>query len=116
MKTVVTTSANSQAVSEKKVACFSNSALCFLKLKQFQEAQVAAGQAVILDNNNTKALFRRGQASAGLGSWDVAEKDFREVLRLDPGNNDAKNQLQVAVDKQKAAKEKLAKNLRKMFD
>jgi len=116
LKTVVTTSANSKDITDKKVACFSNSALCFLKLKQFQEAQIAAGQAVILDNNNTKAIFRRGQASAGLGTWDVAEKDFREVLRLDPGNNDAKNQLQVAVEKQKAAKEKLAKNLRKMFE
>ena len=116
LKDAMPNTANAADIDSKKVACFSNSALCFLKQKQFTEAQSAASNAVAIDGKNTKALFRRGQAASGLGHHDMAEADFRRVLEIEPGNADATAHLNHALEQQKAAKERLAKNLRKMFD
>jgi tetratricopeptide (TPR) repeat protein len=115
LSAVVPTSANAPTIDEKKVVCFSNSAQCFLKLKQWSEAYTAANNAVNLDAKNTKALFRRGQGSAGMGNFDTAEADFRRCLEMEPGNEGVQQHLQHAVEQQRAQKEKLARNLRKMF-
>lgn len=56
-------------------------------------------EALSLDPNNVKALYRRGQAHLTLGEVDKALVDFEHVHQLDPENKAAQNQ--IAVCKQK---------------
>lgn len=115
LSAVVPTSANAATIEEKKVVCFSNSAQCFLKLRQWQDAFTAANNALGIDSKNTKALFRRGQGAAGMGNFDAAEADFRKILEAEPGNEGVQQHLAYVQQQQQAQKEKLARNLRKMF-
>lgn len=63
------------------------------KDKEWRLSLRAANAALDIDSTNIKALYRRGVAFAGLGSYAEAEADFNAVLRLDPSNRDAKLKL-----------------------
>lgn len=93
-----------------------NMALCYLKLKEYNEAKSAATAAIALDPNNEKGLFRRGQALVYLGQPETAMNDFKKVLELEPNNKAAQTQLACC---QKTLKEHLQKEKKiyaNMFD
>ena len=98
----------------------SNSALLQIKLKQFEEAQKSASNALELSRipgaDRAKAYYRRGLANEGLKDDEGAMKDFEEALKLAPG--DAAITKELGIVKKKAAdqakKEKAA--YKKFFD
>ena len=85
-----------------------NLALCYLKTDQNSEAKESCNKALELSPNNEKALFRRGQAYLGLASPDIAIKDFKSVVNIEPKNTAAIKQISVCNDliKKELAKEK----------
>ncbi|XP_062374403.1 RNA polymerase II-associated protein 3 [Sardina pilchardus] len=70
-----------------------NRAMAYLKLERFAEAEDDCGIAIALDGTYSKAFARRGTARAALGKLQEAKADFEKVLKLEPGNKLAVNEL-----------------------
>lgn len=112
---VTATSDIAKELTDKKVACHNNSAMCFIRLQMYAQCKASAAAAIALDRTNTKAIFRRGVAFLATKDFDEAKKDFEEVLKLDPQNGDALAKLQEAKATEKAQQQKMAANFKKMF-
>ncbi|XP_036432981.1 RNA polymerase II-associated protein 3 isoform X3 [Colossoma macropomum] len=70
-----------------------NRAMAYLKLERYAEAEEDCTKAIALDGTYTKAFARRGTARAALGRLSEAKEDFEQVLKLEPGNKQAMNEL-----------------------
>uniref|UniRef100_A0A8C3RT36 RNA polymerase II-associated protein 3 n=1 Tax=Chelydra serpentina TaxID=8475 RepID=A0A8C3RT36_CHESE len=70
-----------------------NRAMAYLKIQKYEEAEADCTQAVLLDVSYSKAFARRGTAKAALGKLKEAMQDFETVLKLEPGNKQAINEL-----------------------
>lgn len=71
-----------------------NRAMAFLKLERYKEAEEDCTKAISLDRTYSKAFARRGTARVALGKVQEARQDFQELLKLEPGNKQALNELQ----------------------
>lgn len=81
------------------VALCSNAAQALLKCPEVEGAATEmacsmADKALSVEPGNTRALFRRGCAYANAQGWLLARKDFEQVLRLEPGNEAARRELE----------------------
>ncbi|KAK3517866.1 hypothetical protein QTP70_021846 [Hemibagrus guttatus] len=82
-----------------------NRAMAYLKLERcffisltftiikYAEAEEDCTKAISLDNTYSKAFARRGTARVALGRLSEAKADFEELLKLEPGNKQAMNEL-----------------------
>ncbi|XP_074870070.1 RNA polymerase II-associated protein 3 isoform X2 [Carettochelys insculpta] len=70
-----------------------NRAMAYLKIQKYEEAEADCTQAILLDVSYSKAFARRGTARAALGKLEEAMQDFETVLKLEPGNKQAMNEL-----------------------
>lgn len=98
------------------VAVRLNLALCYLKTNENFLVKEQCDEALELDSQNEKALFRRGQAHLGLASPEIAINDFQEVLKIQPKNTAASKQILICnslIKKQLIKEKKLYAN---MFD
>jgi tetratricopeptide (TPR) repeat protein len=68
-------------------------AVCLSLADRHEEARWAAGRALSLDPENATAHWAYGRASLGVGDPATAADAFREVLRLDPGFDAARDYL-----------------------
>ena len=68
---------------------YSNRALCFLKLDQYEKCVQDATSSVRISPSSVKALYRRAQALHQLGRSAAALDDVRKVLQLEPTNPEA---------------------------
>ncbi|UZJ54936.1 hypothetical protein CBS101457_004256 [Exobasidium rhododendri] len=87
-----------------------NRSMAYMKLNKYEDAERDATASLRLNpNGNVKAYYRRGSARKLLARWGEAKADFEEVVRKDPGNEDAKAeilQLQGKLDTLKKQKSK----------
>ncbi|NXA33699.1 RPAP3 protein, partial [Eudromia elegans] len=70
-----------------------NRAMAYLKIEKYEEAEDDCTQALLLDASYSKAFARRGAARVALGKLKEAVQDFEAVLKLEPGNKQATNEL-----------------------
>lgn len=70
-----------------------NRAMAYLKLERYAEAEEDCTKAIALDNTYSKAFARRGTARVALGRLSEAKADFEQLLKLEPGNKQALNEL-----------------------
>ncbi|GFS35071.1 sperm-associated antigen 1, partial [Trichonephila inaurata madagascariensis] len=70
-----------------------NRAQAYLKLKNYFAAVVDCNEVISLEPNNVKALFRRGIAHKEAEMFDLAAIDFEILLKLEPENKSAQDQL-----------------------
>jgi len=95
------------------VSCWSNAAMCYIKLKNWPDATRACNNVLEIDSEietNIKVLFRRGTARMKLGSLKEAKEDLMAAHKIDKTNKDVRkalNELKVAFQKNKT-KEKAA--------
>ncbi|XP_061962693.1 70 kDa peptidyl-prolyl isomerase-like isoform X2 [Populus nigra] len=82
-----------------KISCKLNNAACKLKLKDYKEAEKLCSKVLELDSQNVKALYRRAQAYIQLVDLDLAEKDIKRALEIDPDNRDVKLEYKILKDK-----------------
>jgi predicted TPR repeat methyltransferase len=82
----------------------------------FSNLIISPHQALELQPNNTKSLFRRGQARHHLGALDQAAEDIEKAISLDPNDAMCRAELQAIKAKQKAADKKHANAFAGMFD
>uniref|UniRef100_A0A668AYQ2 RNA polymerase II-associated protein 3 n=1 Tax=Myripristis murdjan TaxID=586833 RepID=A0A668AYQ2_9TELE len=71
-----------------------NRAMAYLKLERYKEAEDDCSKAICLDRSYSKAFARRATARVALRKLAEAKQDFEEVLKLEPGNKQALNELQ----------------------
>lgn len=93
-----------------------NMALCYNKLNDSLEAIRACEKALELDPRSEKAFFRRGQAYVATNEFDLARKDFEEVLKIDSNNKAARNQLSICTVKLKQQLQKERQMYKHIFD
>ncbi|CAL9093641.1 peptidyl-prolyl cis-trans isomerase FKBP42-like [Musa acuminata AAA Group] len=89
-----------------KNPCHLNMAACLIKLKRYEEA---IGQCTIVlseDENNVKALFRRGKARAELGQTDAAREDFEKARKYSPQDKAIVRELHLLAAHDKAVYQK----------
>mmetsp|Transcript_40613 Transcript_40613/g.97122 ORF Transcript_40613/g.97122 Transcript_40613/m.97122 type:complete len:387 (+) Transcript_40613:162-1322(+) len=77
-----------------KVSLLNNSALCHLKTKDFDAAFKASEDALKVDPQSFKAIFRRGQAKAEMGKLSEAVADVRSASELSPGDKTIATELE----------------------
>ncbi|XP_062850759.1 RNA polymerase II-associated protein 3 [Trichomycterus rosablanca] len=70
-----------------------NRAMAYLKLERYVEAEDDCSKAIALDSTYLKAFARRATARTALGKLSEAREDFEQVLKLEPGNKQAINEL-----------------------
>jgi tetratricopeptide (TPR) repeat protein len=96
------------------VALYGNVCMCRVKKEQWNESIEAADQVIKRDENNVKALYRRGLAKMKSGILEGAQRDFNNALKVEPHNAAAKKELAVCdrtireLEKKEAAKMKAA--------
>lgn len=97
------------------ISLYLNKALCYQKLNDQDEVRHACNEALTMDGNNVKALYRRGQANLSLGEIEKALADFERVHQIEPENKAAQNQIAICKQKIKAYKDEEKKRYKNMF-
>ena len=69
-----------------KIILHSNSAECYLRLKNGEKALEEAENALGIDSKHVKSLLRRAKAKKILGKYKSSQSDLEECLSLDPKN------------------------------
>ncbi|KAK6328013.1 hypothetical protein J4Q44_G00036590 [Coregonus suidteri] len=75
-------------------SCFTNRAICYLRLGCFEEARQDCDSALKLEPTNKKAFYRRALAFKGLQDYLSSSSDLQEVLQLDPNVQEAEQELE----------------------
>jgi len=87
------------------MACRSNLALCALRQKKFRECVEHAGWVLATEPQNSKALFRRGVATAIIGKdLQGALSDLEAARLLQPEDVALKSEIARVKEKIKAAR------------
>ncbi|XP_010916303.1 peptidyl-prolyl cis-trans isomerase FKBP42 isoform X1 [Elaeis guineensis] len=89
-----------------KNPCHLNMAACLLRLKRYEEAVGQCSVVLSEDENNVKALFRRGKARAELGQTDAAREDFQKARKFAPEDKAIVKELRLLAEHDKAVFEK----------
>jgi tetratricopeptide (TPR) repeat protein len=63
---------------------YSNMSACHIKRGNWKRALESADQAIATNENNLKALFRKGKALGELGYFEKAEKVLKELAEKNP--------------------------------
>jgi len=104
-----------QEVKTLKLQLLSNLGMCELKLKEWGAAIEHCNEALQIDPNNLKVLYRRATAKLNYGLPEEALEDCQTALQVDPSSKEIK-QLEVqAKKKMKAVKEQEKKRFGNMF-
>lgn len=89
-----------------KNPCHLNMAACLIKLKRYEEAIGQCSIVLAEDENNVKALFRRGKARAELGQTDAAREDFSKARKYAPEDKAISRELRLLAEHDKAVYQK----------
>lgn len=87
------------------VAAFNNRAQAHLNAGQPAMAEVDASRVLELAPKDPKALLRRAVARQALGKEEQAIRDYRALLRVQPGNKQGRDKLEHLLKKTKDATE-----------
>ncbi|CAF4733481.1 unnamed protein product, partial [Rotaria sp. Silwood2] len=96
---------DSAKLRQLKIAAQSNLALCYLKLGNYRQCKTFCDNALALDARNEKCLFRRGQVYLNFSNFEQAIKDFQTVLKINPSNVAAQQQIEHCQQQQIKQKE-----------
>lgn len=72
-------------------------------------------KVIELDENNEKALYRRGEARLSRNEFSLALADFQQVLQVNPSNRAARAQISICQSKIKEHHEQDKKTYANMF-
>uniref|UniRef100_A0A7N0VHV2 peptidylprolyl isomerase n=1 Tax=Kalanchoe fedtschenkoi TaxID=63787 RepID=A0A7N0VHV2_KALFE len=89
-----------------KNPCHLNMAACLIKLKRFNEAIGHCSIVLAEDENNAKALFRRGKAKSELGQTEAAREDFLKARKHAPEDKAIARELRILAEQDKAVYQK----------
>ncbi|XP_022755361.1 tetratricopeptide repeat protein 1-like [Durio zibethinus] len=103
---------------EIRSICYSNRAVCFLKLGKYEETIKECTKALELNPSYIKALVRRGEAHEKLEHFEEAIADMKKILELDPSNDQARKSIRrlepLAAEKREKMKEEMIGKLKEL--
>lgn len=85
-------------INSKACAIYTNRALCYLKLGQFEEAKLDCDKALQIDSKNVKASYRLELAQKGLENCQERVADPSQVVLLSPDSSEAARHLDTKND------------------
>jgi peptidylprolyl isomerase len=91
------------------ISCWSNAAMCHIKLKTWPEAIHACNKVLEISSEtktNIKALYRRGLARMHCGLFPESKQDLLAAYNVDKTNKDVRKALATLKEKQAEAKKK----------
>ncbi|KAF3452894.1 hypothetical protein FNV43_RR03327 [Rhamnella rubrinervis] len=98
--------------------CYSNRAICFLKLGKYEDTIKECTKALELNPSYMKALVRRAEAHEKLEHFDEAISDMKKITELDPSNDQARRAIRrlqpLAEEKREKMKEEMIGKLKEM--
>ena len=74
-------------IKEIEIPVCLNLSLCYLKVEQYHYAIKYSSQVLDKDEENQKALYRRGRGYMGVGEMNKARSDFNRALDLSNGKD-----------------------------
>eukprot|EP00794_Sanderia_malayensis_P011962 gene11962-13199_t len=74
---------------------YTNRAMCYLKLNKPNKADADCTNALLIQANNVKALYRRAMARKTVVRYEDAIEDLNKLLKVDPSNSAAKKELEI---------------------
>lgn len=86
------------------------SAQCYLRLDNFEKCFRACRDALVIEPNNLKALFRASVSLRSLHRLDEAEKYLTKAVTLDPNNRDVLGEVAKLNDALDSSKQKQAED------
>ncbi|KNC75991.1 hypothetical protein SARC_11497, partial [Sphaeroforma arctica JP610] len=108
---VVVASANrSKQMIALHLAVLNNLSQAHLVTRSIDKARKICDEALEIDENNIKALYRSGCVYLEMKAYSESARDFSRLLTLDSGNTDAKNKLKLVnkrIQKEKVAERAL---------
>ncbi|KAH6781140.1 FKBP-type peptidyl-prolyl cis-trans isomerase family protein [Perilla frutescens var. hirtella] len=102
-------------VTPLRLSCWSNGAVCCLKLNNFREAIDLCSKILNVESCNVKALYRRAQAYMGVAELLLAELDIKKALEVEPQNREVKIMQKNLKQLQAKSDERDAKLYKAMF-
>lgn len=106
--------ADEKEVNEIKVKLHLNIAMCFLKMDNMHKVINNCTDALELDSDNVKALFRRATAYFKEKKIKEAKKDLKHALKISPEDKALKKlnaKVDLVIKKQKAKEKKMAQRM-----
>ena len=100
----------SQEVLEVKIKCWNNLAAAQLKIKAYQAAHNSCMEVLQVDEDNVKALFRRGKVLVAQGELAEALVFLKKASQLEPANKTIRSELQ-QIRRQRATQLQVEKDL-----
>lgn len=102
-------------INDLRLALYNNMAICQLKQKNYQHVVTLCIKVLNKDENNVKALYRRGVAHGSMGDYEKAIADLKAVLTLESSNHSAKKQFDIYNTRLQASIQRNKDMMRRMF-
>ncbi|KAG5321312.1 FKBP4 isomerase, partial [Pseudoatta argentina] len=102
-------------INNLRLALYNNMAICQLKRKNYQHVVTLCTKVLNKDENNVKALYRRGVAYGNMGDNEKATIDLKTVLTLESTNHSAKEQFDVFNTRLQESLQRNKDMMRRMF-
>ncbi|RDD47487.1 Tetratricopeptide repeat protein 9A [Trichoplax sp. H2] len=88
-----------------KLSLHNNLAVCLIKQNKWERAISHCDEALMLESNNCKAIYRRGLAYLEIGNIDKAGKDLRKASALQPHDHNIQKALSRLGNKEKVGEQ-----------
>ncbi|TNN12748.1 RNA polymerase II-associated protein isoform 1 [Schistosoma japonicum] len=82
---------------------YTNRALTYIKTERYASAEADCTAALKLDRTSVKAFYRRALARKGLGHTSGAIEDLKELLKYNPDNKTALNELEALIGRKEVS-------------
>ncbi|XP_063991057.1 uncharacterized protein LOC135169733 [Diachasmimorpha longicaudata] len=102
-------------IRELRTSLYNNMAMCQLKYNNYEHAIELCTKVLQRDENNVKALYRRGCAYGGIRNNEKAVEDLQRAIELEPNNVAVKDKLRIYSEKWKLANMEANDIVKRMF-
>lgn len=97
------------------LSLYLNLAACKLQLKDFENSVEDCDKALEIDEENCKALFRKGQALVNMKDWEKAKECLQQAVSVEPNDKGIRRELERAKKGKEADLMKEKQMYAKMF-
>lgn len=102
-------------INNLRLVLYNNMAGCQLNRKNYEHAVSLCNKILNKEDNNVKALYRRGVAHGNLKDLEKAVADLKKAVNLEPHNQTIKEQFLIYNGKLQEANQKFESMVRRMF-